>query len=49
MKWKIRLFLNVKAMNLLYNVLDIYESSRIKGCKLTKKIWDKLYEMHKGS
>nr|AJE29371.1 putative gag protein [Coffea canephora] len=43
------LSLNAKAMCILYNALDVNESSRIKGCKSAKDIWDKLCVFHEGN
>ena len=43
------LSLNVKAMNILCNALDGYESMRIKGCKSAKEIWDTLCYSYEGS
>ena len=36
-------------MNLLYSTLDANESTRVKGCKMTKEMWDKLREIYEGS
>ena len=36
-------------MNVVYNALHAYESSRIKSCKLALKTWDKLCEILESS
>lgn len=36
-------------MNILYNILDANEFSKIKSCKSTKEIWDKLRDIHERS
>ena len=43
------LSLNAKVMNMLYNDLNVYESSRIKGCTSAKKIWNKLCKIRYAS
>ena len=40
---------NVKAMNVLCNSLNATKSIRVKGCKSTKELWDKLKETYKSS
>ena len=42
------LTLNAKGMNVLYSALDSNEFIRVKGCRSTKEIWDKLREIHEG-
>lgn len=46
---RFNLSLNAKAMNVLYNALDANESTRVKGCKSAKEVWDKLRDMYRGS
>ena len=45
----VNLTLNAKAVNIIYNALDANESTRVRGCKTAKEIWDKLREIHEGS
>ncbi|KAL3503833.1 hypothetical protein ACH5RR_033674 [Cinchona calisaya] len=48
-KDKVNLSLNAKAINILYNILDADEFSKVKGCKSAKEIWDKLKEIREGN
>ena len=46
---KTNLTLNAKTMNALYNALDANEFTRVKDCKSTKEIWNKLKKIHESS
>ena len=45
---KKNLGLNAKALYIMYNALDLQESSRVKGCKDAHEIWVKLHDFHEG-